>query len=222
MLSSVLRGTHGNIFPPTLHFSCCNGISIAVQCGLGIAFHCKRCASAKKPCILHEAWFRSANSGTSFSRVSGKGQQLVVCPHTSTSSLHQYNVQQKSSPMWSWVGWLLVMFFAVCHVYWGVCPKGHQKLVATVRLSTRDWSSFQLAITTHQQSFTHNGIARGAKILCRPHARRVFIQQCAFSSYFALRKTNVFCCTTCIIIFLFLLILSPGAGADPPDIELAY
>ena len=66
VLSSVLRGTHGNTFPPTLHFSCCNGISIAVQCGLGIAFHCKRCASAKKPCILHEAWFRSANSGTSF------------------------------------------------------------------------------------------------------------------------------------------------------------
>jgi len=42
--------------------------------------------------------------------------------------------------------------------------KGDQKLVKTVRSSTQDWSSFQLAITTHQQSFTHNGIARGAKI----------------------------------------------------------
>ena len=65
-------------------------------------------------------------------------------------------------------GWLAVR--AILSWWWVVGAfvnyphKGDQKLVKTVRSSTQDWSSFQLAITTHQQSFTHNGIARGAKI----------------------------------------------------------
>ena len=61
---------------------------------------------------------------------------------------------------------------------WFVYPhKGDQKLVKTVRSSTQDWSSFQLAITTHQQSFTHNGIARGAKMVDDGGMGNIYIEQ---------------------------------------------
>ena len=47
----------------------------------------------------------------------------------------------------------------------GLPGEGLYKLRSSVRSSHGDWSSFQLAITMHQLSFTHYRIAPSAKII---------------------------------------------------------
>ena len=140
----------------------------------------------------------------------------VVRRASGTHGLSSYSIISNKHLGKCWAGLVVVLgegcfvlSFDVCCEYQGgnVCPKGHQKLVATVRLSTRDWSSFQLAITTHQQSFTHNGIARGAKIPSPKMSGWLYMERCTFSSYFALRKNNT-------IISKFLLYKGPVAPVD--------